>query len=78
MHATMPLAFFMLFSFIGLVYCLRFNDKKNRILPPVNQRIIGSTFTLWFSWLLKKEKQKAAQACYANGALLLFRAVQAK
>jgi hypothetical protein len=28
--------------------------------------------------LLKKEKQKAAQACYANGALLLFRAVQAK
>jgi len=28
--------------------------------------------------LLKKEKQKAAQACYANDALLLFRAVQAK
>ncbi|MGP2730838.1 hypothetical protein ACTVMJ_24225, partial [Serratia marcescens] len=41
-----------------IVYCLRFNDKKNRILPPVNQRIIAPDIHPVMSVIDKKGNRK--------------------
>jgi len=67
----------MLFSFIGL--CIAWiNDKKNRLLPYMNQRVIYPAPPCNSHDLSKKENQKAAFAGYANSAILLFSAVSAK